>query len=233
MPVSRRFIQVAGICFALSSLTTLGLIFLPRFSPEALDATSRARLILDTAYMARRWIALFHPLIVLTGAFGVLVVRFEAAADLAITGFLYYVFWALTEGIQQSLTLVALDWTWRRQFLAAGSDAERAVLQQYMDGFSALSDGFFFFLLIAFIVANALYAAAVWGGSSLQRIVAVSFGVSSMLGVVSLLTSYGGTIMPPNVMAVAYPALGPAGRLLTGIWLLRASGPDIPLARAL
>jgi hypothetical protein len=223
MPVGRRFIQIAGICFVVSALTTLGLIFLPRFFAEAPDAAARARLILDPAYTMRRYVALFHPLIVLTGALGVLAVRFEAAAGAAVPGFVFYVMWAMTEGIQQALTLVALDWTWRPQYLAAATMAERALLQQHMDEFDALSSGLFFFLLIAFIIANALYALAVWGGSSLQRIVSVAFGVSTALGIISLMTSYGGAIVSPVLMAVAYPALGPAGRLLTGIWLVKQS----------
>jgi hypothetical protein len=221
--LSRRFIQIAGICFAISAVTTLGLIFLPRFFPEATDAASRARLILSLPYVTRRYVALFHPLIVLTGALGVIAVRFEAAAGSVVPGFVFYLMWAMTEGIQQALTLVALDWTWRPQYLAAANDPQRALLQQHMDGFDALSDGLFFFLLIAFILANGLYALAVWGGPLLQRVVAVAFGVSTALGVISLLTSYGGEIVSPGLMAVAYPALGPAGRLLTGIWLVRQS----------
>lgn len=220
MPVSKRFVQAAGLCFAISSVTTIGLIVLPRFFPEAADAGARARLILDSAYVLRRWIALFHPLIVLTGVLGVLAVRFDAAAGRAIAGFVFYLMWALTEGIQQALGLVALDWTWRTQYLAATNEADRAAIQQRIDTFEPLSDGLFFFLVLAFIVANALYAAAVWGGSRLQRTVAVAFGISAALGVISILTSFGAEVMPPGVMAVAYPALGPAGRLLTGIWLL-------------
>jgi hypothetical protein len=223
MPVSRRFIQIAGVCFAISAVTTLGLIFLPRFFPETTDAESRARLILNLPYVTRRYVALFHPLIVLTGALGVLAVRFNAAAWSVVPGFVFYLMWAMTEGIQQALTLVALDWTWRPQYLAAANDPERALLQQHIDGFAPLSDGLFFFLLIAFILANGLYTFAVWGGPLLQRVVAVAFGVSTALGVISLLTSYGGEIVSPSLMAIAYPALGPAGRLLTGVWLIQES----------
>jgi len=42
------------------------------------------------------------------------------------------------------------------------------------------------------------------------------------LGVTSLLTSFGGGRMSPGVMAVLYPTIQPAGRLLTGLWVLRA-----------
>jgi hypothetical protein len=219
--MSRRLVQVAGICFALSSLTTLGLIFLPQLTPDAPDFEARTRLIFNNVYMAHRWIALVHPLIVLVGALGVAVVRYKEAAGTAVTGFIFFLLWATTEGIQQALTLVAVDWTWRPQYLAATSDAERTIARTYIVGFEPLSDGLFFFLVLAFICANVLYARAVWGEARLQRVVAIGFSVSAGLGVVSILTNFGGNVLPPGVMAVLYPALGPAGRLLTGIWLIR------------
>jgi hypothetical protein len=222
--VSRRFIQVAGACFVVSSVTTLGLIFLPKFFPETPDFDARARLVLDSFYVARRWVALAHPLIVLVGALGVAAVRFREAAGAALTGFIFFFLWAGTEAIQQALTLVAVDWTWRPQYLAAASDAQRAMVKEHLAAFEPLSDGLFFLLLIAFTCANICYAIAVWGGRPLQRIVAAGFGVSAGLGIISLLTSFGADVMPASVMAVSYPLLGPAARLLTGIWLFNAAG---------
>ena len=220
--MSRRFIQAAAICCMLSSLTTLGLIFLPEFLPDTQDFDARARLISNPVYVARRWIAIGHPLIVLVGALGVAAVRFRDAPGSAATGFLFFLLWAGTEAVQQTLTLVAVDWTWRPQYLAAASDAERAALRSYLVGFEPLSDGLFFFLLIAFICANLLYVRAVWGGGTLQRVVSIGFGIGAGLGVISMMTSYGGDVLSPGVMAVLYPSLQPAARFLTGVWLLRS-----------
>jgi hypothetical protein len=221
--MSRRFVQVAGICFALSSVTTLGLIFLPQLTPAAPDFEARTRLIFNGVYMVHRWIALVHPLIVLVGALGVAVVRYREAAGTAMTGFMFFLLWAATEGIQQALTLVAVDWTWRPQYLAATSEAERTIARTYIVGFEPLSDGLFFFLVLAFICANVLYARAVWGNTRLQRVVAIGFGFAAGLGVISIVTNFGGNILPAAVMAVLYPTLQPAARLLTGVWLIGES----------
>jgi uncharacterized membrane protein len=221
--VSSRFIRIAGCCCVISSVTTLGLIFLPKFFPDAQDFDARARLILDPVYVARRWVALVHPLIVLVGALGVATVRFKEAAGSALAGFVFFLLWAGTEAVQQALTLVAVDWTWRPEYLAATSEAQRAALKGYIVGFEPLSDGLFFVLNIAFVCANICYVIAVWGRQSFQRVIAIAFGVGGFLGIVSLLTSFGGEVLPPAVMAVLYPLLQPAARFLTGIWLFNTA----------
>ena len=220
--LSRRFIQVAGLCFAVSSITTLGLIFLPAVPARHADFEARTRLIFNPIYMTRRWIALVHPLIVVIGALGVAAVRFREAAGTAMTGFLFFFVWASTEAIKQALTLVAVDWTWRPQYVMAATDAERAIARNYIVGFEPLSDGLFFLLDLAFICANVLYVRAVWGRPVMQRVVAVCFGVGALLGIVSIITSFGGEVLPARVMDVLYPALQPAARFLIGFWLIRS-----------
>jgi len=213
------------MCWILSSITTLGLIFLPRLIPPAPDFDTQAILVRDPLYMARVWVALIHPLLVLVGALGVLAVRLRDSAGSASAGFVFFFLWAGTEAVQQSLTLVALNWTWRTEYASARDEAAREALRLYVRGFDAVGDGLFFFLLIAFVAANLLYLIAVWGGGALQRSVSICFGLAAGLGVISLVTSFGGGILPAGVMGILYPTIQPAGRFLTGLWLLRqASG---------
>jgi hypothetical protein len=201
----------------ISSLTTLCLIFLPRLFPETPDFESQAALHRDPAYMTRVGVALFHPLIVLVGALGVLLARFARSPGASSCGFLFFLLWGGTEGIQQSLVLVALNWTWRRGYSESGDFS----LESHMRGFEALNDGLFFFLLLAFIIANLCYGLAAWDRGRLHRTISVFFVLAAALGVVSLLTSYGGGVLPESVMAAAYPTIQPLGRFLTGIWLWR------------
>jgi hypothetical protein len=205
-----------------SSVTTLGLIFLPRLVPEAPDLESQAALVRDPAYMTRVWVALFHPLVVLVGALGVLLSRFSKSPGASACGFLFFLLWAGTEGIQQSLVLVTLNWTWRAGY-AVSRDFS---LESPLRSFEAVSDGLFFFLVIAFIAANLCYAAAVWDRGRLSRTLSLFFVLAAGLGLVSLLTSFGRGILPESVMALAYPAIQPAGRFLTGVWLWRGAGID-------
>jgi hypothetical protein len=204
-----------------SAVTTLALIFLPRFFPAAPDIDTQARLIHNPFYMLRVWVALVHPLVVLVGALGVLYVRFREAPGSAITGFVFFLLWAGAEAVQSALTLVTLNWTWRAAFLSATDETVREVLRRQIAEFDAVWDGLFFFLVIAFIVANVLYMVAVFGGEALQRCVSLCFGLGAALGVISLATSFGGGILPARVMDILYPVVQPAARFATGLWILR------------
>ena len=214
------FLRFAAACCAVSSVTTLGLIFLPYGYAPIADG-DMARRLLDPVYMLRVWVALIHPLFVLVGAMGVFAARAAVAPGAAFSGLMFFLLWAGTEAVQQSLTLVTLNWAWRTEYLQTTDAAARVVLGQYLQAFDGVSDGLFFFILIAFIVADVAYAMAVWGGDSLQRTVAVGFGLAAGLGVVSALTSFGPGVFPDTLMAVLYPLFQPAARLLTGVWLWR------------
>jgi hypothetical protein len=217
--MSQRFLRVAATCWMVSSVTTLCLIFLPRLVPEAPDLESQAELFQDPAYRTRVWVALFHPLIVLVGALGILMARFPRSPGAASCGFLFFLLWAGTEAIQQSLVLVALNWTWR----AAYSSNRDFALESHIRAFEGVSDALFFFLLIAFILANLCFSLAVWDRGKLTRTISIFFMLAAGLGLVSLLTSFGRGVLPESVMAVAYPTIQPAGRFLTGVWLWRTA----------
>jgi hypothetical protein len=220
--VGTGFLRLAAGCWAASAVTTLGLIFLPYvFAP--IPGGDSARRLLDPIYMTRVWVALVHPLLVLVGAMGIFAVRLGSAPGAVGCGFVFFLLWAGTEAVQQSLTLVTLNWTWRTAYLQASDSAGRDVLRAYLGAFEGVSDGLFFFILVAFIVADVAYAMATWGGDSLQRTVAVGFGLAAGLGVVSALTSFGPGVFPDALMAVLYPLFQPAARLLTGVWLWRQS----------
>ena len=217
-PFDRAFVRIAGCCWMLTSITTLSLIFIPRLVPAASDLASQAALVHNRLYMIRAWIGIVHPLMALVGAAGVLTVRVRAATGAAICGFTFFALWAAGEGVQQSLILVALNWRWRTTFLS-GTETVRSTLAPLMSGFDALSDGLFFFLVLAFVIANVLFCAATWSGAPLQRLIAVCFALSAGLGVLSFSTRYGGGIVPAGAMDLAYPLIQPAGRFLTGVWL--------------
>ena len=220
--MSGSFLRASGACWIASAFTTLALIFLPRFVPIAPDLDSQARLAHDPVYITRVWVSLVHPLIVLVGALGVLYARFRERPGSASTGFLFFSLWAFTEAIKASLTIVALNWdlapsTWPPTTRPCGRTCRQ------ITGFDAVWDGLFFVPVIAFIIANLLFMVAVHGGDALQRWVSVGFVLGAGLGIISLATSFGGGILPAQVMDVLYPALQPAARFLTGRWLLRLS----------
>src|SRR5262245_56574463 len=86
----RAFVRVAACCWAVTSLTTLGLIFIPRSIHVAPDIESQATLAQNGLYLLRVWTGVLHPLIALVGAAGVLVVRLRAAGALALCAFAFF-----------------------------------------------------------------------------------------------------------------------------------------------
>jgi hypothetical protein len=224
MAVSGRvgpgFLRVAAACWAVSALTTLGLIFLPYFYLP-LDGADPARRLLDPIYMTRVGVALVHPLIVLVGVLGVVAARLAVAPGWAVAGGVFFLVWAAVEAVQQALTLVTLNWTWRAEYLHAADPIARERLGAWITAFDGISDGLFFVLLIAFVIANLFFALAVWDRPLVQRLVAIGFLVAAGLGVISALTSFGAGVLPDAVMAVLYPLLQPPARLLTGVWIWR------------
>ena len=181
LPIGPAFLRLAACCWALSAVTTLGLIFLPyAFTPLADGDT--ARRLLDPVYMARVWVALAHPLIVLVGVLGLGAVRLAVSPGATVCGLAFFFLWAGTEGVQQSLTLVALNWTWRAGYLQSADPALRDAMRTHIEGFDGLSDGLFFFILVTFVVANLAVAIAMWGGGRLQRGLSIGFVLAAGLG---------------------------------------------------
>lgn len=226
MPVSNRFLRGCALCWMVTSLTTLGLIFLPRNLPPTPDLESQARLIENSVYLARVWIGIVHPFIALVAALGVLFVRWKEAAGAASCGFLFFLLWATGEAVQQSMILATLNWGWRADYLAATTPDARAAMATTVASFDGLSDGLFLFILIAFMCANVSYALATWKGTGLQRVVSVFFVLAAGLGALSFATRFGREIVPAAAMAILYPLIQPAGRFTTGWWLWRIAGRD-------
>ncbi|HTV01786.1 MAG TPA: hypothetical protein VMF13_14660 [Luteitalea sp.] len=218
---SSAFLRLAATAWVVSAVTTLGLIFLPRVYGAVSDPVLGLERLDDPAYRTRVVVALAHPLIVLLGVIGLTLVRMRRAVGSSTVMLVGFLLWAATEGIQQSLVLVAVNWTWRPAYRAATNLAEQSALRERLASFAAVSDGLFFFLLLVFMAANLAAAAAMWHSDRLGRTVAVGFLLATGLTVVSTLTTFGNGVLPDAVMAVLYPTIQPAARLLTGIWLWR------------
>jgi hypothetical protein len=217
---SPRFLRVAAVCWMVTGITTLGLIFLPRLLPAAPDLAARAALAAHPIGITRAWVGVVHPLFAILAALGVGAALVHRAPGRATIGALAFAVWALTELVQQSLLLVGLRWTLYPGYLAA-APADQPAIAASIAAVQGVSDALFFVLLIAFVVAHVLYAWAMPKASGLDRVVATIFVLAAGLGVISFLTSFGRGVMPAAVMDVLYPLIQPAGRALTGVWLWR------------
>jgi hypothetical protein len=221
---SRRFYRATAVCSAVTAVTTLMLIFLPRVYGPLSDLDARIAAVHHPAYIARAWAYLVHPFLCLAAALGVAVSRRRAAAGSAVAGFLGFLLWAFTEAGQQARTLTTFD-RWRRAYPAA-DESTRALLRTQIATYDALWDAMYVLLLIGFMVGNAFLAVALWKSPGLGRIVAILFVAAAGLGLSNFLPEFGGPRLPTALDAWLYPALQPGARLLIGVYLWGTTDPE-------
>ena len=175
----------------------------------------------DPVVMMRLVVGLVHPFLVLAGAAAIAALRLARAAAAALTGLAFFVMWATIEAVQQAINLVAVHAAWRITLASTTDAATVARLRASIESYAPVSDALFLAILIAFGAASLAFAAAMWSTDRLARAVAIGFVLAAGLGVISGITSFGGDVLPPSVMAVLYPLLQPPARFLTGIWIWR------------
>lgn len=222
MNFSPRFYRRAAICSVASAITTLGLIFLPRFY-SAPDFDARMALLHNPAYVLRSWIYLVHPFLVVTAALAVWARCRATAGGAASLGFLGFALWGATEAAQQALTKVALDRTWRPAWETADA-TQRQLIRNHVAIYDVLWDSLFLLILLAFLAGSIFLAVATRKTGGLGRWVSVAFAAGAAITVLNLLPELG--VKVPAQTEWLYPLLQPAGRALIGVWLWREARND-------
>lgn len=216
MTFSRRFYQAAAICSALSAITTLMLIFLPRVYGPPADFDARIAIVHHPAYIARAWAYLVHPFLCMIAALGVAASLRRTAGGAVAVGFLGFMLWGFTEAGQQALTLTTYD-RWRVAYPAADESA-RALIRTQIGLYLSLWDAMYVLLLCAFLLGNVMYAIATWRAGRLGRVLTAFYIGAAVLTIFPLSAELGGPALPPLLAAWLYPALQPAARLTIGWW---------------
>ena len=217
MKFSPRFYRGAAVCSLLSALTTLGLIFLPRFY-SAPDFEARMALLHNPAYVLRSWIYLFHPFLVMTAVLAVWARCRARASGAATLGLIAFVLWGATEATQQALTKVAMDRTWRTAWPTA-DETQRQLIRNHVAMYDVLWDSLFLIILLAFLAGSIFLTLATRTTGGLGRWVSVAFAAGGAITVLNLLPELG--VKVPAQTEWLYPLLQPAGRALIGVWLWR------------
>lgn len=224
MRFSPAFYRTAAVLSVLSALTTLLLIVLPHWYAPAHDLAARMARVQDPAYTLRAWTYLVHPFLATAAALAVAVRLRRAAAAWVVPGCIAFVLWGATEVAQQSLTLFAYD-PWRVAWLA-GDVGVRAAMPERDALYSAVWNALWTFLLLPFLVGNALYAAAFVRQQGMSIAVGAFYAAAAVLTALLLLGEFGLPTLPAPVLAVLYPALQPIARLLIGVWLWRNANEE-------
>jgi hypothetical protein len=226
MHFAPNFYRGAAIASVLSALTTLGLIFLPKFYPPIADFEARMALGDNPAYILRSWIYLFHPFLVFTAAFATFTRCTARAAGAASLGLAGFALWASTEAAQQAMTKVLLDRTWRAAWPAA-DEAARELIRNHFTFYDLTWDAMYLLILIAFFLGNLFLGAAVARTARSQGTprdtlglwVAIALWAGAAMTALLLVPEFGGPTI--GGFAWLYPLIQPAGRALIGVWLWR------------
>jgi hypothetical protein len=215
------FYKAAAICSALSAVTTLLLIFLPRFFIPVDTFDERMARVHEPAYVLRSWAYLVHPFLVLMAALAIAMRIRRTASAAAIIGLLGFCLWGFTEAGQQTLTLFAFD-EWRAAY-ATADEATRAIIRANTVMYDGLWDAMYVLLLIGFSIGNLSLGLALLRGRRLTRVTGFFLLAAVVLTLGYLIPELGGPELPESLTAIAYPAIQPLGRLIIGLWLWRAA----------
>jgi hypothetical protein len=224
------FYRACALLSVLSAVTTLALIFLPRWFEPASGFEGRMARVHDPVYQLRAWIYLLHPFLVFAAALAVALRLRFSAPGLALAGLAGFALWGMTEAAQQTLTLFAFD-RWREDYLA-GVGSLRSDMALRMAVYDGLWNAAYALLLIGFLIGNICYCGALARGAGLSHSVAVLYGLAALLTLALLLGELRWPTLPDAVLDWAYPLLQPLARVLIGVWLWQHSVEPVVARRS-
>ena len=224
MSFSRNFYRATAVCSFISAVTTLLLIFLPKFYGPLTSLELRVEAVEHPLYQLRAWAYLLHPFMVMAAALGVAAALRRTAASVAVPGLLGFLLWGFTEAAQQTLTLTAFH-RWAAAYPTADMEV-RETLRTQIAVYDALWDSMFLLLLFGFLFANILSGIATLHGNGLTRTISWLYFAAAFLTLTILSGELRGPTLPDIVSAWLYPLLQPPARFLVGVWLWRVSEAD-------
>lgn len=220
MQFTPTFYKAVAACSVVSAVTTLGLIFLPGMMPPADEFAARMARVNDPVYRLYAWVYFVHPFLVTAAALGVAMRLRREAASLVVPGLLAFLLWGATEASQQAMTIVAFN-PWRLAWLA-GDPVVRATMEARTAFYDGLWNAMYFLLLVGFLIANALYAAAMVKKPGLSRTVGILYASAAVLTFQIIVVEVGGPQLLPDALDFwVYPLIQPLARTLIGVWLWR------------
>ena len=221
--VSVGFIKVASICALLTALTTLAVHWLPELWKDAATFQAQLQLRNNPIYMGRSWVVLAHCILVVVSMAAIPLLLSGTARLVAMFGFASYVMFAFVEMLRTSLSIFAINRTWRSGYEATSDELRRAAFRNAIDLFSGVNDALFFLFILAFTMGLFCYGVALLPSNGIDQRIGLLFLVWGLLTLPPLI----GTIVGNDALAAPFGWVGlyflPLARLLIGIWLWTVS----------
>jgi hypothetical protein len=157
MNLTPRFFRFGALCVLLTVVTTLIVHWVPDLWANVTTFEQRLELRLNQIYIARHWAVILHCLLVVVSMFALGVTKLRAAPALVTFGFLSYVFFAFTEILRTSLSLFAMNRSWRAGYMAATDEDTRDALRATIGAFPGINDALFFIFFLGFTLGTLCY----------------------------------------------------------------------------
>jgi hypothetical protein len=221
--VSAGFIKVASICALLTALTTLAVHWLPELWKDAATFQAQLQLRNNPIYMGRSWVVLAHCVFVIVSMPAIPLLLTGTARLVALFGFGSYVIFAFVEMLRTSMSIFAINRTWRSGYEATSDELRRAAFRNAIDLFSGVNDALFFLFILAFTIGLFCYGFALLPSNGIDQGIGLLFLLWGLLSLPPLI----GTIIGNEALAAPFSWVGlyflPLARLLIGIWLWTVS----------
>jgi len=223
------FYRVAGICALLSGLTTFAVHLIPLAWRGATTFDQQVALRLNPLYVARLWIVYLHLSLVVVSMLGIALRKLRTSPGPALLGLIGYLLFAFTESARVSLSLFAVNGSWRELYATSSDEATRAAMRTLLLGWPGINDALFVLFMLGFAFGNLSYAIATWRSEGIEKAISVALLIWAMIGAyeIAQFASRESRLWPlPEWLSYTFQ---PAVRFLIGVWLV--STP--PLANTL
>src|SRR5262249_31997477 len=162
-------IKVASICAILTALTTIAVHWLPDLWSNATTFESRTQLRHSAIYMGRFWIVLIHCVLVVISMAAVPCLLNGAARLIALFGLGSYIMFAFVEMLRTSLSIFAVNRTWRAGYETSGDEIQKRAFRAALDTFGGVNDALFFLFFTAFTIGLFCYGFALLSKSGIDQ----------------------------------------------------------------
>lgn len=233
MNLTARFFRFGATCAVLTALTTLVVHVVPHLWADATTFEQQVELRLDRIYLAQRWTILLHCALVILSMFVLGGAKLRSAPVLVSFGFLGYLCFGFTEILRTSISIFAVNRTWRVGYAAAADDATREQFRALITAYGGINQALFFIFYTAFLIGLICYGLAFLRSEGGKSHLGLLFMAWSLLSVPGFLDATTGTELGRYFEWVG-PYFLPLARLYIGVWLWRnAESLSAALQRAM
>lgn len=192
MVFSQHFFKVTAVAAFVTGMTTFCVHLMPRLYAGPIEFERLVGLHEEPYYLLRLWIVVVHVLLVAVSMLGLTARKLNESPGLMIVGFLGYLLFTAAELFRTSMGLFALNRAWRAAYAQTPDESVKASLRTLIDGWPGINDGFFFLLILGFLIGNLCFGLAFIRSVGLDRYVGLALILWAALGLNTLLGDFAG-----------------------------------------